>query len=109
MTKRTPAHSSADIDFMSFIAHQLSTPLAAIRWYGEMLQKGEMAKPLDKKQAELFGEIAAAASRMDELVDDMLNAAHLDQGKVADEPVPTTIADVVRHQHAQLRPQISAK
>jgi signal transduction histidine kinase len=107
MTKS--ASTDAEVDFMSLVAHQLSAPLAAVRWYAEMLRKGEMAKPLNAAQGELLGEILGAATRMDELVGDLLNASHLEQNKITDKPVATTLAGVVTEQLEALKSLVAAK
>lgn len=103
-----PTPAKPEVEFMSLVAHQLSAPLAAVRWYAEMLHKGEMAKPLDATQAELLSEVQGAAARMDELVTDLLNAAHLDQNKITDDPVAVQLADVVATQLQPLSSQIAA-
>jgi len=106
-----PAQKSnhPDIDFMSLVSHQLSTPLAAVRWYAEILRKGEMAQPLDATQAEFVNEILGGAARMGELVDDMLNASRLERDKFTDDPIPTAMAKIVEQQIEQLEAESSLK
>lgn len=80
-------------EFVSLASHQLRTPLAAIRWYSEML-KSERLGPLSDQQKSYLGEIYDSNRRMVELVNSLLNVSRIDLGTFAIEPVPTDFKEV---------------
>lgn len=106
---KTAKFTHPDIDFMALVSHQLSTPLAAVRWYAELLRKGKLAKPLDDTQAQFVDEILEGAARMGELVGDMSNASRLDRNKYTDEPTPTAWASIITDERDQLQADLGAK
>ncbi len=73
--------------FISVAAHQMRAPLTAIRWFGEMLAEGIGGK-LNKKQADLAGEINKSTERMSDLVNFLLQTARVETGRVKVAPVP---------------------
>ncbi len=107
--KTPPEPTRPEIDTMSMLAHQLSTPLAAIHWYAEMLHKGKMAKPLDETQSQFLDEILDGAARMGELVEDIHNVSRLDRNKFSDEVASTSLAKIIAEDHDQLQTAASDK
>lgn len=68
-------------EFVSVASHQLKTPLAAISWETELLLQ-KFSEGLSEKQIELLGEIVKANGRMARLVNDLLDVARIDQGRL---------------------------
>lgn len=64
--------------FVSDASHELRTPLAAIKGYGELYRLGGVPK---ERTAEVMSRIESEATRMGELVDDLLKLARLDEGR----------------------------
>ena len=63
--------------FVADASHELRTPLAAIRGYGELYRMGALTS---KEQVDdTFGRIEGSATRMGNLVEDLLSLARLDE------------------------------
>lgn len=66
-------------EFVSIAAHQLRTPLSALKWALALLEE---SKPrLKKSQADLLEKMTASNERMIRLVNDLLNVARIEDGK----------------------------
>jgi PAS domain S-box-containing protein len=72
-------------DFVSFVTHQLRTPLSGIKWMLELA--GDTVEGSEK--ASYIGDARESANRLIGLVNDLLDASRLESGKlqVAIEPV----------------------
>ena len=89
---------------VSMVSHELRTPLGAIIGYGEILQE-RIYGPLTERQANLVARLIANAQRLVSLVNDLLDRARLEAGKLKlqsvsfspqqllDDLLSTTIAD----------------
>jgi len=71
----------AQADFVSFIAHELRTPMTSIRGYANMLEQG-MVGPLTPDQAEFLHTIARNAERMEILVSDLQDITKLENNRM---------------------------
>jgi two-component system OmpR family sensor kinase len=72
--------------FVADASHELRTPLAAVRAYAELFERGADRRPDDLARA-MTG-ISRESERMNELVDDLLLLARLDEGQPLErEPV----------------------
>jgi len=67
--------------FVSMVSHELRTPLGAIIGYGEILQE-RIYGPLTERQANLVARLIANAQRLVSLVNDLLDRAQLEAGKL---------------------------
>ncbi|MDP2668686.1 MAG: ATP-binding protein [bacterium] len=67
-------------EFVSIAAHQLRTPLSAIKWTLKLLLEGD-AGPLSASQLEFLEKGYTINERMIKLVNDLLNAARIEEGK----------------------------
>ena len=67
-------------EFVSIAAHQLRTPLSAIKWTLKMFMDGDFGK-LTPKQREFMQKIYKSNERMIVLINDLLNVARVEEGR----------------------------
>jgi len=67
-------------DFVSIVAHQLRTPLSAIKWSIRMILDGEAGKVAANQKAWL-DKTYQSNERLIALVNDLLNVSHIEEGK----------------------------
>lgn len=93
-------------DFVSFVSHQLRTPLSGMSW---ML---ELAAESDGIPDEARGHIADAresAGRLSTLVNDLLDIAKLESGRLSAVPEPLALAALTQSVVAEIRPLAAGK
>jgi signal transduction histidine kinase len=106
---KTDNADHSEIDFMSALSHELSTPLGSVRWNAELLKMGKMTKPLDAEQAQIMDEIIAGVKRMSAFVTDIHEASWLERDKFGDDPAPTSLAELVSRVQGEQQADITAK
>ena len=77
---REQAIAKSKSEFISVAAHQLRTPLSAIKWVMKILLD-EDAGPVTPEQKDLLTKGYESNERMIELVTDMLDVARIEEGK----------------------------
>jgi len=83
------------IEFVSLTAHQLRTPLAAIKWSTQMLLDGDEGELL-RDQAELLRKSLQATDRMIRLINDLLNVTRIEEGRYLHKPSFQQLGDIVK-------------
>lgn len=85
-------------EFLSVAAHQLRTPLGSMRWNIEMLLE-ENEKSVSKNARKILEQIYVSHQQLLKIVNDLLDATRIDQGRVPDKPqsdeLSTEIEDVL--------------
>lgn len=82
-------------EFVSLAAHQLRTPLSAIKWALKMLVEGDLGQLLPE-QMEIVKKTYQSNERMVGLVNDLLDVTRIEEGKYLFKPVFTEIEPIVR-------------
>lgn len=77
---REKSISRSKSEFISIAAHQLRTPLSAIKWTLHMVINGDEG-PLSPSQHELLNNGYETNERMIQLVNDLLNVARIEEGR----------------------------
>jgi two-component system, OmpR family, sensor kinase len=89
--------------FLLSVSHELRTPLTSIQGFAEALEDGTTTDV-----ARAAGIIAAESRRLDRLVSDLLELAHLDTGQFSLRPGPVRLPGVVAEAVAAFEPAAAA-
>ncbi|MCX6788211.1 MAG: ATP-binding protein [Candidatus Kaiserbacteria bacterium] len=86
-------------EFLSVVAHQLRTPLSGIKWAISMLMHDKVHEPSDE-QKKLLALCETGNERMITIVNTMLHAARIGEGKILDlarteTDLPALISEVI--------------
>ena len=79
-------------DFVSFVSHQLRTPLSGVSW---MLELAAEAPGLSPDVAGYVGEARDSAHRLIRLVNDLLDVSRLESGRLIVQPENLRLDDLV--------------
>lgn len=79
-------------EFVSVAAHQLRTPLSAIRWSISLLREEKTSK---KDREDLLEKCAQSNDRMINLVNDLLNVSRIEEGRYIYDFEPKNILKIV--------------
>jgi len=82
-------------EFVSIASHQLKTPLSEISWEVELFIS-KFSAGLDEKQLGIIKEIGKSNGKMIRLVNDLLDVARIDQGRLALNAEPMDLCAVAR-------------
>jgi signal transduction histidine kinase len=97
----------AKSEFVSFVAHELRTPMTSIRGYADMLLK--MDDPLSPPQAQFIHTIRSNVVRMQILVSDLQDISRIESGHLRLELQATALSDVLRDALQATQGQIEAR
>lgn len=86
-------------DFVSFVTHQLRTPLAGIKW---LLELGSQTLGPDDEAASYVSDAREAAERLIRLVNELLDVSRLESGKVKIAPAVVDLGELTRDVLAEL-------
>ena len=98
----------AKAEFLRAMSHELRTPLNAIGGYTQLLDEGVYG-PLTDVQHDTLGRIARSQLHLLSLINDVLNFARLEAGRVELSLKPVNVHDVVLGLEALIAPQLRAK
>ena len=90
-------------NFVSFASHQLRTPLTAISW---MLELAEHEEGLPEVAAEGIAAARLAAARLTGLVNDLLDSARLESGRLTFDVEPRDLVEITRGALRAVQPLI---
>lgn len=68
-------------DFMNVAAHDLRTPLTAVKGFVQMIRQGDFGAPPGGEIAEALADVENGADRMISLVNDFLTVSRIQQGR----------------------------
>jgi signal transduction histidine kinase len=95
-------------DFLAAMSHELRTPLNAIGGYTELLAR-ELRGPLNEKQHSDLSRIARNQHHLLTIIDEILNFARLESGKLELDVRPVPAHEVVGGLEPLLAPQLAQK
>jgi PAS domain S-box-containing protein len=91
-------------EFVSIAAHQLRTPLSAIKWIFQMMRDGDWGK-VTKEQGEYLNKGFVSTERLIRVVNDLLNVSRIEEGRFAQKMEKLQLEDVLKsvcEQHVSL-------
>jgi len=94
--------------FFNAVSHDLRTPVGAIKGYSELLLDG-MAGDLPEQARKWIENTQRATQTLLALVNDLLDFAKIEAGKVEVHPCECTLIEIVDDTLAAVRPQAEAK
>jgi len=92
-------------DFVSAAAHDLKTPLTTLLGQAQILELRFARDPSLAPHQPAIGRIAREARRLSALVEDLLDASRIEEGKLDVRREPVDVAAVVRQVAEQARPE----
>lgn len=105
---RERAIAKVKSEFISVTAHQLRTPLSAIKWILKMVMDGDTG-PVNEKQAEYLGKGYESNERLIRLVNDLLNVARIEEGRFGYRFEMGDLVDLIKRTVMEFQPQAQAK
>jgi signal transduction histidine kinase len=103
MTERIRAVEQAKSQFLNLASHELRAPVAIMRGYIAMLERGTFG-PLNEAGKHAAGVMSAKALEMHSLIEQMLEAARLEEGRLQPHLQPCDVRRVVVHSLDAMRP-----
>ena len=85
--------AALESDFVANVSHELKTPLALVRMFGEMLLEGRV--PSEDKRKQYLQIIVSESERLTALIENVLDFAKVERGKAAYEFAPGQVEEVV--------------
>ncbi|MGK2935931.1 MAG: PAS domain-containing sensor histidine kinase [Gemmatimonadaceae bacterium] len=100
--------NKAKSDFLAVMSHELRTPLNAIGGYTQLLEM-EVHGPVTDAQRDALGRIDRAQRVLLRLINDVLNLARIEAGRVDYDVAPFAFAEIVDATSPMIEPQVAAK
>ncbi len=94
-------------DFLATMSHELRTPLNAIQGHVQLLELG-IHGPLADAQREALGRVNRAQRHLLTIINDVLNYARLESGRLEYHMQPTDLREVVAAVAPMIMPQFAA-
>lgn len=95
-------------EFVSLAAHQLRTPLSAIKWTLRMLLEGDLGEITDE-QKDYVDKTAQSTERMIGLINDLLNVTRIEEGRYLYNPIPLPFEPLIQSVIANYEEEIQRK
>jgi signal transduction histidine kinase len=95
VTERMAALESSKTQFLNLASHELRGPVTVVRGYVSMLESG-MFGELNERGKKAADVMSAKISEMNELIEEMIEAARLEESGVSLRQVEADLRDIVR-------------
>jgi signal transduction histidine kinase len=103
VTERMAAIEKSKSQFLNLASHELRGPVTVIRGYVSMLEGGLLGD-LNERGRKAAGVMAAQVSEMNELIEEMFEAARLEEGALTLRPVDADLREIARSAAATVAP-----
>ena len=94
-------------DFVLTVSHELRTPVTVVKGFAEMLTAE--SKTLNAPQHEAATVIAESASQLQKMINDLLDLARSDAGKLRIDPEATAVRPLAQKVGRQMRPSFEER
>ncbi|HEU4980550.1 MAG TPA: HAMP domain-containing sensor histidine kinase, partial [Solirubrobacterales bacterium] len=94
-------------DFVLTVSHELRTPVTVVKGFAEMLTA--QPRSLNSRQLEAAEVIAESAGQLQKMINDLLDLARSDAGKLRIEPEPISVRSLAQRIGRQMRPNFEDK
>jgi signal transduction histidine kinase len=98
----------AKSEFLAMMSHELRTPLNAIGGYVQLMEMG-VHGPVTAAQTEALGRVTRSQQHLLRLINDLLNLARIEAGRVDYDLQSISLNDIVLATLPMIEPQIAAK
>jgi len=95
-------------EFVSISAHQLRTPLSAVKWTLRLLLDGDLGQISDE-QKEFLEKTYASNETMIDLVNSLLNVSRIEEGRFVYRPAPIDLSEMVMFVINDLKDEMGEK
>lgn len=87
--------------FLAVVSHELRTPLNSVLGYAEMLKEA-IYGPINEKQIHAADRIISNSSRLLSIINDLLDQAQIEAGRLIIHPSPFKLAELIKNVHEVL-------
>lgn len=108
VTERMATIEKNKSQFLNLASHELRGPVTVIRGYVSMLEGGLFGN-LNERGRKAAGVMAAKVSEMNELIEEMIEAARLEEGGLTLHTVEADLRDIARSAAATVAPLAEAR
>lgn len=108
VTERMAAIEKNKSQFLNLASHELRGPVTVIRGYVSMLEGG-MLGHLNERGRKAAGVMASKVSEMNELIEEMIEAARLEEGGVTLRSIDVDLREVAKAAADAVEPLVDAK
>jgi signal transduction histidine kinase len=108
VTERMTAIENNKTQFLNLASHELRGPVTVIRGYVSMLESGMLGQ-LNERGRKAADVMASKVSEMNELIEEMIEAARLEEGGVTLRAVDADLRDIVRDAAEAVAPLVDRK
>jgi signal transduction histidine kinase len=84
----------AKSDFISFVSHELKTPMTSIKGFSDLLASGVVG-PVNEAQANFLSTIRSNVDRMATLVSDLADVSRIEAGRLRLDFAPVRVVDIL--------------
>ncbi|MHB8654069.1 MAG: hybrid sensor histidine kinase/response regulator [Terriglobia bacterium] len=93
----------AKSDFLSSMSHELRTPLSAILGFAQLIESD--SPPLEPSRKSSIDQILHSGWYLLELINEILDLAQIESGKLSLSPEPVSLAEVMLESRSMVEPQ----
>jgi len=94
-------------DFVLTVSHELRTPVTVVKGFAEMLTAQK--RGLNSRQYEAAEVIADSAEQLQKMINDLLDLARSDAGKLRIDPKPTAVRGLAQKAGRHMRPHFEER